>query len=278
MPSLTYIAYGFGKLSWRYFLQDKVFLDNCEYYLLLDKNDRDLWWINLWSELSTLYLMSKLRNKGFTILDVYKSLNFSHDNGMSYKVLMFNILSFFAKSFLKLTSFWSRMFHSIFMENHFWILVQICWVFTVDDAVHQSWEEDADVAHEDMDHRIEVLPKAVQHNQTDDWNIEKQNSTDVRDTGLQGFEPLLQGWNSQDSAGSECRTQELIWDQTKEYKSPEPRHRNCWNGCRSRITWAGLGGDRKNERVCKNGRSGKTLKDNGSNENKTPNYEHRTLN
>lgn len=43
------------------------------------------------------------------------------------------------------------------------------------------------LAHEDMDHRREVFPKLVQiHSQTDDWNIEKQNSTDVRDTGLQG--------------------------------------------------------------------------------------------
>lgn len=149
--------------------------------LIYDQNFQHYtWWVN-WEI------------RVFTILDVYKSLNFSHDNGMSYKVLMFNILSFFAKSFLKLTSFWSRMFHSLFMENHFWILVRICWVFTVDFEVHQRWEEDADVAHEDMDHRREVLPKVVHHSQTDDWNIEKQNSTDVRDTGLQGLEPLLWG-------------------------------------------------------------------------------------
>ena len=93
------------------------------------------------------------------------------------------------------------------MENHFCILVRICWVFTVDDAVHQSWEDNGDVAHEDTDRRREVFPKLVHHSQTDDWNREKQNSTDVRDTGLQGLEPLLLGWNSQESAGSECRTQ-----------------------------------------------------------------------
>lgn len=113
------------------------------------------------------------------------------------------------------------------MKNHFQILTRICWVFTVDDAVHQSWEDDADVAREDTGHRREVLAKAVHHSQTDDWNIEKQDSTDVRDTGLQGPEPLLLGWNSQDSAGSECRTREFIWNQTKEHKSPEPRRRNC---------------------------------------------------
>ena len=42
VPSLMYIAYGFRKLAWRYFLQDMFFSDNCEYYLFLDKNDRDL--------------------------------------------------------------------------------------------------------------------------------------------------------------------------------------------------------------------------------------------
>lgn len=120
------------------------------------------------------------------------------------------------------------------MENHFRILARICWVFTVDDAVHQSWEDDADVAHEDTGHRREVLPKAVPHSQTNDWNIEKQDSTDVRDTGLQGLEPVLLGWTSQDRAGAERRTRELIWNQTKESKSPEPRHRSCWSRCQSR--------------------------------------------
>ena len=119
------------------------------------------------------------------------------------------------------------------MENHFQIPAWICWLFTVDDAAHQSWEDDADVAHEDLDHRREVLPKAVHHSQTDDWNIEKQDNTDVRDTGLQGLEPVLLGWNSQDSAGAECRTREFIWNQTKEYKSPEPRIETVGVGVRA---------------------------------------------
>ena len=70
----------------------------------------------------------------------------------------------------------------------------------VDDGVHQGWEKDVDVAHEDMDRRREVLPKAVYHSQTNDWNIENQDSTDVGDTGLQGLEPLLLRCNSQDRA------------------------------------------------------------------------------
>ena len=69
---------------------------------------------------------------------------------------------------------------------------------TVDDGVHQGWEDDIDVAHEDMDHRREVFPKTMHHSQTDYWDIENHDSTDMGDTGLQGLKPLLPGCNSQD--------------------------------------------------------------------------------
>ena len=43
-----------------------------------------------------------------------------------------------------------------------------------------------------------MLPKTVHHGQTNDWNIENQDSTGVGDTGLQGLEPFFLGCNSQD--------------------------------------------------------------------------------
>ena len=87
---------------------------------------------------------------------------------------------------------------SLFNEPSLNPITDLLGLDAVDDGVHQGWEKDVDVAHEDMDHRREVLPKAVYHSQTNDWNIENQDSTDVGDTGLQGLQPLFLRCNSQD--------------------------------------------------------------------------------
>ena len=66
---------------------------------------------------------------------------------------------------------------------------------TVYDGVHQRWEKDVDVAHEDLNQWREVLPKSVHHGQTNDGDVENQNSRDVRNTSLQRLHSLLPGSN-----------------------------------------------------------------------------------
>lgn len=68
----------------------------------------------------------------------------------------------------------------------------------INNGIHQGWEKDIDVAHENVDHRREVLPKAMHHSQTNDWDVKNQDGTDMGDTSLQGLESLLSGCNSQD--------------------------------------------------------------------------------
>jgi hypothetical protein len=66
---------------------------------------------------------------------------------------------------------------------------------TVYNGVHQGWEKDINVAHEDLNQRREMLPKAVNHSQTNNGDVENQNSRDVRYTCLQRLDSLLPGCN-----------------------------------------------------------------------------------
>lgn len=48
-----------------------------------------------------------------------------------------------------------------------------------------------------------MLPKSVDHGDANERNIEEEHSTDVRETGIEGFEPFSSGSNAQHSLQDE---------------------------------------------------------------------------
>ena len=48
-----------------------------------------------------------------------------------------------------------------------------------------------------------MLPKSVDHGDTNERNIEEEHSTDVRKAGVEGFDPFSSGSNAQHSLQDE---------------------------------------------------------------------------
>lgn len=57
---------------------------------------------------------------------------------------------------------------------------------TVDDGVEHRGHHQVHVDNEGMYHVGQVPPKTVDHGHTYDWDVEDQNSQDMRDTGVEG--------------------------------------------------------------------------------------------
>lgn len=68
----------------------------------------------------------------------------------------------------------------------------------VDGRVHQGREQQVDITHDEVDNLWDLLPKPMDQRQPSHGDIENQDTADMRDTGVEGLDPLFSGGKAQD--------------------------------------------------------------------------------
>lgn len=72
-------------------------------------------------------------------------------------------------------------------------LADLLSLYTVNDGVHHRRCQQVDIGQDNVDQWRGMLSKAVGHRYTNHGNIENQNSKNVRQTVIEGPEPLSPG-------------------------------------------------------------------------------------